>query len=85
MILPDLVGNDPMLVTFPSRACAAAILPSYHCRHGFRCGARQHAVSGDGFVSGKSLQELLAEEAMPPRRALELMNAISAGVAAAHG
>ena len=37
------------------------------------------------FVNGKSLQDILAEEgAMQPERALEIISAIGAGVAAAH-
>src|SRR5467141_246734 len=88
VILPDLVGNDPMLVTrFRQEALAAAAI-----RH-----KNIIAVSDFGvvrgtmpflvmeFVHGKSLQDLMAEEgAMSPARAFELMQPICAGIAAAH-
>ncbi|MBA2528222.1 MAG: SUMF1/EgtB/PvdO family nonheme iron enzyme [Pyrinomonadaceae bacterium] len=88
VILPDLVGNDPMLVTrFRQEALAAAAI-----RHkniiavtdfGVVRGTMPFLVME--FVNGKSLQEMLAEEgAMPPARALEIISAIGAGVAAAH-
>src|SRR5467141_2092300 len=88
VILPDLVGNDPMLVTrFRQEALAAAAI-----RH-----KNIIAVSDFGvvrgtmpflvmeFVHGKSLQDLMAEEgAMSPARAFELMQPICAGIAASH-
>jgi serine/threonine protein kinase len=88
IILPDLVGNDPMLVTrFRQEAMAAAAI-----RH-----QNIIAVSDFGVVrgtmpflvmeliQGKSLQDIMAEEgAMGPARAFELMQPICAGIAAAH-
>lgn len=88
VILPDLVGNDPMLVTrFRQEALAAAAIrhPNIIAVTDFGVVRGTMPFLVMEFVSGKSLQELLAEEgAMPPARALELMNAIGAGVAAAH-
>lgn len=88
VILPDLVGNDPMLVTrFRQEALAAAAIrhPNIIAVTDFGVVRGTMPFLVMEFVSGKSLQELLAEEgAMPPRRALELMNAIGAGVSAAH-
>jgi formylglycine-generating enzyme required for sulfatase activity/serine/threonine protein kinase len=88
VILPDLVGNDPMLVTrFRQEALAAAAI-----RHrniiavtdfGVVRGTMPFLVME--FVNGKSLQDLLADEKlMSPERALEFISAIGAGVAAAH-
>lgn len=88
VILPDLVGNDPMLVTrFRQEALAAAAIRHQNIiavtDFGVVRGTMPFLVME--FVSGKSLHEMLAEEgAMPPERALELMSAIGAGVAAAH-
>ncbi len=87
VILPDLVGNDPMLVTrFRQEAMVAARM-----RH-------QNLVNVTDFgvvhgmpylvmemVVGRSLHEVLAKEGrMPPLRALEVMEAVCAGVGAAH-
>lgn len=88
IILPDLVGNDPMLATrFRQEALAAAAI-----RHpniiavtdfGMIRGTMPFLVME--FVKGKSLQEILAEEgAMKPERALELISAVASGVGAAH-
>src|SRR3989442_10433059 len=88
VILPDLVGNDPMLVTrFRQEALAAAAI-----RHpniisvtdfGVVRGTMPFLVME--FVKGKSLQEIMAEEgAMPAARAYELICPAAAGVAAAH-
>jgi formylglycine-generating enzyme required for sulfatase activity/serine/threonine protein kinase len=88
VILPDLVGNDPMLVTrFRQEALAAAAI-----RHrniiavtdfGVVRGTMPFLVME--FVNGKSLQEILADEkVMAPQRALEFISAMGAGVAAAH-
>ena len=88
VILPDLVGNDPMLVTrFRQEALAAAAIrhPNIIAVTDFGVVRGTMPFLVMEFVSGKSLQELLAEEgAMQPHRALELMNAIGAGVSAAH-
>jgi formylglycine-generating enzyme required for sulfatase activity len=87
VILPDLVGNDPMLVTrFRQEAMVAARM-----RH-------QNLVNVTDFgvvhgmpylvmemVVGRSLHEVLAKEGrMPPLQALEVMAAVCAGVGAAH-
>jgi len=88
VILPDLVGNDSMLVTrFRQEALAAAAIrhPNIIAVTDFGVVRGTMPFLVMEFVSGKSLQEMLAEEgAMPPPRALEIMNAIGAGVAAAH-
>ncbi len=88
VILPDLVGNDPMLVTrFRQEALAAAAIrhPNIIAVTDFGVVRGTMPFLVMEFVSGKSLQEMLAEEgSMRPARALELMNAIGAGVAAAH-
>src|SRR5215203_686124 len=88
VILPDLVGNDPMLTTrFRQEALAAAAI-----RHpniitvtdfGVVRGTMPFLVME--FVKGRSLHEILAKEgAMPPQRAWEFISAIAAGVGAAH-
>ncbi len=88
VILPDLVGNDPMLVTrFRQEALAAAAIRHQNIisvtDFGVVRGTMPFLVME--FVSGKSLQEILAEEkVMSPERALEFACAIGAGVAAAH-
>jgi len=87
-ILPDLLNNDPLLVTrFRREALAMAA-----ARH-----QNIIAVSDFGvlrgvmvffvmeFVQGKSLYDILAAEgALPPSRAVEIIEAVGAGVAAAH-
>src|ERR687891_64071 len=88
VILPDLVGNDPMLVTrFRQEALAAAAIRHQNIiavtDFGVVRGTMPFLVME--FVNGKSLQDMLAEEGvMPPARALEIICAIGAGVAAAH-
>jgi serine/threonine protein kinase/formylglycine-generating enzyme required for sulfatase activity len=88
IILPDLVGNDPQLVTrFRQEALAAAAI-----RHQNVVGVSDYGViSGKvpflvmEYVEGESLHDLLArEKALSPENALELMTAICAGVGAAH-
>ncbi|MGB7069171.1 MAG: bifunctional serine/threonine-protein kinase/formylglycine-generating enzyme family protein [Pyrinomonadaceae bacterium] len=88
IILPDLVGNDPQLVTrFRQEALAAAAI-----RHQNVVGVSDYGVI-DGnipflvmeYVDGESLHDLLTREgALSPERALELTSAICAGVGAAH-
>jgi serine/threonine protein kinase len=88
VILPDLVGNDPQLVTrFRQEALAAAAI-----RHQNVVNVTDYGVV-DGtmpflvmeYVEGESLHDLLArEQRLSPERALELMTAICAGVGAAH-
>jgi formylglycine-generating enzyme required for sulfatase activity/serine/threonine protein kinase len=88
VILPDLVGNDPMLVTrFRQEALAAAAIRHQNIiavtDFGVVRGTMPFLVME--FVSGKSLQDILAEEKkMSPERALEFACAIGAGVGAAH-
>ena len=88
IILPDLVGNDPMLATrFRQEALAAAAIRHQNIiavtDFGMVRGTMPFLVME--FIKGKSLQEILAEEgAMSPARALELISAVAAGVGAAH-
>ncbi len=88
VILPDLVGNDPMLVTrFRQEALAAAAIrhPNIIAVTDFGVVRGTMPFLVMEFVNGKSLQDILAEEkVMPPARALEFISAIGAGVAAAH-
>ena len=88
IILPDLVGNDPQLVTrFRQEALAAAAI-----RHQNVVGVSDYGVSQGTmpflvmeYVEGESLHDLLEREGkLPPERAFELMSAIAAGVGAAH-
>jgi serine/threonine protein kinase len=88
IILPDLVGNDPNLVTrFRQEALAAAAI-----RHQNIIAVTDFGVVRSTmpflvmeFVQGKSLQEVMASEgAMGPVRAFEIMQPICAGIAAAH-
>src|SRR5215475_8661203 len=88
IILPDLVGNDPNLVTrFRQEALALAAI-----RHQNIIAVTDFGVVGGRmpflvmeFVQGRSLQDLMADEgAMSPLRAFELMQAIGAGIASAH-
>jgi serine/threonine protein kinase/formylglycine-generating enzyme required for sulfatase activity len=88
VILPDLVGNDPMLVTrFRQEALAAAAIRHQNIiavtDFGVVRGTMPFLVME--FVNGKSLQDILAEEGvMAPARALDVIGAIAAGVGAAH-
>lgn len=88
VILPDLVGNDPMLTTrFRQEALAAAAI-----RHQNIIAVTDFGVVRSTmpflvmeFVKGRSLQDILTTEgAMPPQRAWEFISAIAAGVGAAH-
>ena len=88
IILPDLVGNDPQLVTrFRQEALAAAAI-----RHQNVVGVTDYGVIQGSipflvmeYVDGESLHDLLTrEKVLSPERALELMSAICAGVGAAH-
>jgi serine/threonine protein kinase/formylglycine-generating enzyme required for sulfatase activity len=88
VILPDLVGNDPQLVTrFRQEALAAAAI-----RHQNVVSVTDYGVI-DGsvpflvmeFVEGESLHDMLArEKSLGPERAFELMSAVCSGVGAAH-
>src|SRR3954447_16778229 len=88
VILPDLVGNDPMLVTrFRQEALAAAAIRHHNIiavtDFGVARGTMPFLVME--FVQGHSLQEIMAKQgAMPPQRAWEYITAIAAGVGAAH-
>src|SRR5580765_1540041 len=88
IILPDLVGNDPNLVTrFRQEALAAAAIRHQNIiavtDFGVVRGTMPFLVME--YVNGQSLQDILAEEkVMAPARALEFASAIGAGVAAAH-
>jgi serine/threonine-protein kinase len=88
VILPDLVGNDPMLVTrFRQEALAAAAIRHQNIiavtDFGVARGKMPFLVME--FVSGESLHDVLArEKALSPVRAIEIMSPICAGVAAAH-
>jgi formylglycine-generating enzyme required for sulfatase activity len=88
VILPDLVGNDPMLVTrFRQEALAAAAIrhPNIIAVTDFGVVRGTMPFLVMEFVSGKSLHDMLAEEGvMPPRKALEIIGAVAAGVGAAH-
>ena len=88
VILPDLVGNDPQLVTrFRQEALAAAAI-----RHQNVVSVTDYGVI-DGtvpflvmeFVEGESLHDLLSrEKKLSPERGFELISAVCAGVGAAH-
>jgi serine/threonine-protein kinase len=88
VILPDLVGNDPMLTTrFRQEALAAAAIRHQNIiavtDFGVARGTMPFLVME--FVKGRSLQEIMATEgAMPAERAWQFITAIAAGVGAAH-
>ena len=88
VILPDLVGNDPMLTTrFRQEALAAAAIRHQNIiavtDFGVVRGTMPFLVME--FVKERSLQDILTSEgAMPPQRAWEFISAIAAGVGAAH-
>lgn len=88
IILPDLVGNDPQLVTrFRQEALAAAAIRHQNVvsvtDYGVIHGALPFLVME--YVEGESLHDLLArEKRLSPERALDLISAICAGVGAAH-
>src|SRR2546422_402652 len=88
VILPDLVGNDPMLVTrFRQEALAAAAIrhPNIIAVTDFGVVRGTMPFLVMEFVKGKSLQDIMAEEgAMPPARAFELICPTASGIAAAH-
>ena len=88
VILPDLVGNDPMLTTrFRQEALAAAAIrhPNIIAVTDFGVVRGTMPFLVMEFVKGKSLQEIMAKEgAMPPPRAWEFITAIAGGVGAAH-
>ncbi len=88
IILPDLVGNDPQLVTrFRQEALAAAAI-----RHTNVVGVTDYGVINGSipylvmeYVEGESLHDLISRERiLSPENALDLISAICAGVGAAH-
>ncbi|HVF49533.1 MAG TPA: bifunctional serine/threonine-protein kinase/formylglycine-generating enzyme family protein [Pyrinomonadaceae bacterium] len=88
VILPDLVGNDPSLVTrFRQEAMAAAAI-----RHPNIVAVTDFGVVNGTtpflvmeFIQGKSLSDLLSEEGrLAPARALEIIAGVGAGLGAAH-
>jgi serine/threonine-protein kinase len=88
IILPDLVGNDPQLVTrFRQEALAAAAI-----RHQNVVAVTDYGVIQGSipflvmeYVEGESLHDLLArEKRLSPELAFELIAAICSGVGAAH-
>lgn len=88
VILPDLVGNDPMLVTrFRQEALAAAAIrhPNIIAVTDFGVARGTMPFLVMEFVSGESLHDMLMrEKALSSEKAIELMSAICSGVAAAH-
>ena len=88
IILPDLVGNDPMLTTrFRQEALAAAAIrhPNIITVTDFGVVRSTMPFLVMEFVKGRSLQDILAtERVMSPQRAWEFISAIAAGVGAAH-
>src|SRR5215216_6024694 len=88
VILPDLVGNDPMLTTrFRQEALAAAAIrhPNIIAVTDFGVVRGTMPFLVMEFVKGRSLHDILAKEGvMPPQRAWEFISAIAAGVGAAH-
>ncbi len=88
IILPDLVGNDPSLLTrFRQEAMAAAATHHLHI-----ISVTDYGVINDStpylvmeFIEGTSLHELIAEGGrLAPALALEIMMSVAAGVGAAH-
>lgn len=88
IILPDLVGNDPQLVTrFRQEALAAAAIRHQNVVAVTDYGVIQNSIPFlvMEYVEGEALHDLLArEKILKPERALEVMSAICAGVGAAH-
>ena len=88
VILPDLVGNDPQLVTrFRQEALAAAAIRHHNVvsttDYGVAMGTMPFLVME--YVEGESLHDLLTREGkLPPERSLELITAICSGIGAAH-
>src|ERR1700752_23296 len=88
VILPDLVGNDPMLAArFRQEALAAAAIRHQNIiavtDFGVVRGTMPFLVME--FVKGRSLQDVLTQEGiMSPERAVELIRPIASGVGAAH-
>jgi serine/threonine protein kinase/formylglycine-generating enzyme required for sulfatase activity len=88
VILPELVGNDPMLVTrFRQEAIVAARI-----RHRNIVNVTDFGVVGGkmpylvmDLIQGRSLHEIVREQgSLHMQQALEIMEAVCAGVGAAH-
>ncbi|HEU4596855.1 MAG TPA: SUMF1/EgtB/PvdO family nonheme iron enzyme [Pyrinomonadaceae bacterium] len=88
VILPDLVGNDPSLVTrFRQEAMAAAAI-----RHQNTVSVTDYGVIGGTtpflvmeFIEGHSLHDILnKQKRLSPAQAVEIILAVCSGVAAAH-
>lgn len=88
VILPDLVGNDPMLTTrFRQEALAAAAIRHQNVisvtDFGVVEGKMPFLVME--FIKGTSLHEILQREGpMPVERAWDFISALASGVGAAH-
>src|SRR5918997_422557 len=88
VILPDLVGNDPMLTTrFRQEALAAAAIRHQNIitvtDFGVAHGTMPFLIME--FVKGRSLHDILAAEGpFTPAKSLEIISAIGSGIAAAH-
>ncbi len=88
IILPDLVGNDPQLVTrFRQEALAAAAIRHQNVvqvtDYGVAQGTMPFLVME--FVEGEDLHDFLErEKCLDPQKAFELISAICKGIGAAH-
>ncbi|MEZ5305749.1 MAG: bifunctional serine/threonine-protein kinase/formylglycine-generating enzyme family protein [Pyrinomonadaceae bacterium] len=88
VILPDLVGNDPNLVTrFRQEALAAAAIRHHNVvqvtDYGVAQGTMPFLVME--YVEGESLHDLIAREhRLEPKAAFDLVSAICDGIGAAH-
>lgn len=88
VILPDLVGNDPQLVTrFRQEALAAAAIRHQNVvqvtDYGVAQGTMPFLVME--FVEGEDLHDYLArEEKIKPAKAFEMISAICSGIGVAH-
>lgn len=88
IILPDLMGNDSIIrESFLSEARAAAALHHPNIVTITECGVANEVIPFIvmEFVSGSSLQDILAgQRALPAREAGEYVSAIAAGLGFAH-
>ena len=88
VVLPDLVGNDPSLVTrFRQEAMAAAAIrhPNIIAVTDFGVARGTMPFLVMEFIKGKSLQDVLSEKGrLTPQQTFEIIAAVGAGVGAAH-
>lgn len=88
VILPDLVGNDPQLVTrFRQEALAAAAIRHQNVVQVTDYGVAQGTMPFllMEFVEGEDLHDYLArEEKIKPEKAFEMISAICSGIGVAH-